>query len=71
MIKLQHRLTKVTKESKILHVNMTQEQKEAEYKQQQQKLILLTYYWLREEKRKHWKHYFREFAKYFDFTTPR
>ena len=51
MIKLQHRLTKVTKESKILHVNMTQEQKEAEYKRQHRKLLLLAYYWWREEHR--------------------
>jgi hypothetical protein len=47
---------------------MTQEQKEAEYKRQQMKLYLKVYKWWR---KRHCKHWFREFAKYFVFYTPR
>ena len=65
---LQQRLKKVTEESDILHVNKTQEQKEAEYKKEYRKLILLAYYWWRERLCKHW---FSAPVKYFDFSTPR
>ena len=49
-------------------MNMTQEQKEVEYRRKQMKLYLKVYKWWR---KRHCKHWFREFAKYFEFSTPR